>query len=420
MAPLKERAKKSIILELEERPGILRSSSRLLCCLPLSLAVALSSSGASALDVLYSGLAFRGNATEVAANYPYTVEFFENERQPGSAQSLVDVAFLEAAKSVTPPNYSLLFEGTLNLEKREGLSLALAIDRESVVIEKIGDDYKIVIDIGGQILIFNYNKKASSIAASFPIAVQMVDVSSGREPDDERIRKRVRELYLGSEEGTPSLIADFREALTRQPVKERYKGRVGVSKVTVSSEAREFLPVRVRENMAGFERSLAQLFSKFLSKNQLLSVVPYSKDGAVGSTMTARFANGEVADFSLPAPDFLIELHLSEFKKILTEEGPSDSAWIFGAYAEVRGLGRFPPKTYMDIPFKQGLPVTVPSTQESIEGWAIFFEAIEELADGLTRELKNKPSKKWLKSHTNDKSAGKQIAKFSKKLEICR
>ena len=39
---------------------------------------------------------------------------------------------------------------------------------------------------------------------------------------------------------------------------------------------------------------------------------------------------------------------------------------------------------------------------------------------GLTMEMDKKPSKKWLKSHTKDKKARKQLQAFAEKLEKCK
>ena len=77
-------------------------------------------------------------------------------------------------------------------------------------------------------------------------------------------------------------------------------------------------------------------------------------------------------------------------------------------------------KVYLDVPFKQGLTRQIPTTQTSVDDWPTYYEVLNALMDGLTTELNKKPSKKWLKSHTKDKKAKKQMQAFAEKLEKCK
>lgn len=371
-----------------------------------------------ALDVFYAGLAFRGDAADARKLYPYTLELSKVKTQADARISDLSAALLEAARSVEPPGYDLKIEEKADLKEWKGLSLALAIDRENVTVEKIRNDYKVQYDIGAQILVFDYLE--GSIAASFPIAVRLYGFSEGSPPTEEKKAFEFKQLLLDPEGDGRSLVDMFRDALARQPVREHYLSRVGVSKVEVSEAARNFLPEWARGDLAAFEQSLAQIFSKYLSENQLLSVVPYSKEGAIGGTMTAQFVNGDIGEFTLPHPDYVIELNLEGFKKILFDESPSRKKWGYGAYLDVRALFPVSKKEYMNVAFKHGISKKLPLTHDEAEDWPLYYSALEELVAGITDELDEKPDKKWLKSHTNDKNARKQIKKFAEKLEACK
>jgi hypothetical protein len=86
----------------------------------------------------------------------------------------------------------------------------------------------------------------------------------------------------------------------------------------------------------------------------------------------------------------------------------------------VRGSFEASGKEYMNVNFKQGLPKLVPASQDVTDDWAAFYESLDELVHGVTNEMKDKPDKKWVKAHTKDKNARKQIKKFAEKLEICK
>ena len=132
------------------------------------------------------------------------------------------------------------------------------------------------------------------------------------------------------------------------------------------------------------------------------------------------FVNGEVANFKLPKPNFLVHLKLRGFAKVLFDEKPSGKSWIYGAYMNVRGSGAASGKEYMNVNFKGGLTKIVPASQDVTDDWAAFYESLDELVYGVTNEMKSKPDKKWVKAHTKDKSTRKQMKKFAERLEACK
>lgn len=381
-------------------------------------------------SVMYSGLAFRGNASEVKERYPYALALANEDGKDGQRLSLFRTLLLETAKKSSPPNYTIKFEGGQDLDKGQGLVLALALDRESISIEKFPTEYKVLVDINAQLTIFNYEKESRSVAATFPIVASGITTSEG-EPSPETISELVRRVIVGPPliNGT-TIISEFKEALDSYPVKRHYKLRVGVTEVGIEPGAESSLPTWAKEAPNTLKLSLAQMFSRYLSRNQKLSVVPYgiiddatkerSKDGAIGGSMTVQFANGDIDNFQLPDPDFGVTLDLTGFKKVLYSETAAEQSWIYGAYVTVAGIMQSRGKVYMDVPFKQGLTRQIPTTQASIQDWPTYYEVLNELMNGLTAELTEKPNKKWIKSHTQDKRARKQMQAFAEKLEKCR
>lgn len=390
----------------------------------------LASAASAKTSVMYSGLAFRGNAGEVQDRYPSSLALANQPAAAGGRISLFRKLLLEAARATSPPNYTIQFEGTQDLKKGQGLTLALAIDRESVSIEKLPNEYKILVDINAQLIFFNYEKKSRSVVATFPIVASGVTTSEAT-PSQEKISELVKRVIIGPPLiGGTTIIHEFKEALASYPVKPQYKLRVGVTDVEIGPASESFLPDWAQKDQDPMKLALAQMFSRYLSRNQKVSVVPYGvkdeetkerqKDGAVGGTMTVQFANGDIDDFKLPSPDFGVKLNLTGFKKVLYGETAAEESWIYGAYVTVEGVMQSREKVYLDAPFKQGLTRQIPTTQTSVDDWPTYYEVLNALMDGLTTELNKKPSKKWLKSHTEDKKARKQMQAFAEKLEKCK
>ena len=265
-----------------------------------------------------------------------------------------------------------------------------------------------------------------TVTASFPLYNNTRHFSLNPLSDQEKLKGIRQTLLGGAGENSTSLLEEFVETLGAQTISgDNIQMHVGVSDVEVQPEAIKWLPQQAKDSDGKvkdtFKEQLAGIFSRWLSKNQELSVVPYRKDGALGQTMTAVFVNGDVENFKLPEKNFVIKLNLKEFMKILLEEESYAIKYLYGAYLGVEGGHNGFTTPDMDITFKQGLERVIPADKKgNEEDWLAFYEVLDEMVYGITSELKAKPDKKWLKSHTYDKHAAKQIKEFSEKLEKCK
>jgi hypothetical protein len=338
---------------------------------------------ANDLRVFYAGFAFIGDNVNIEKNYPHS---FSISKEPDSRNreiSMLEVVLRTMVSRQKINNFNLIIGKPGDLNMGEGISVAFALDNETVAIEQIGSDYKIVIDLGAQVLFFDFNKM--KVVGCYPIAIQLVDVSDSR-PDDILIRNRIRELFVGNRYNI-NIFDEFAKRLKNIKVRENIDARIRVMNVTVEEKALPFLPEIYRTNLNNCRTFLAQNFSKFLSNNQDISVLPYTKGYAIGNKMAARFSNGEIYNLEIPEADYEIDLTLRGFKKVKYDETKAAASWIYGAYIKLKIFSSFDYKIFLDEKFKNGATKIIPIVQKNVCDWPAFQESLFVLFDKLTKEF---------------------------------
>ena len=394
---------------------------RLILLIAIALMFMSPPSNASELELNWAGLSFLGKPSDASVLYKHSFRLSQEKSGDSKSVGILDARLREIVFAANPPNYSFRPSDSnlLDLGEGQGLVMALVVDREDIAREKIRDDYKLVIDLAAQILVFDYTEK--KVIAAFPVATQLIDVVEGAEPTDQYVAELIRGLYLGNSGISVNLLQDFADALERQHVKRKYNKRVMVHPVEFTPEVTALFPpeMATRTDMLG--SSFGRLFAKHLSVNQLVSILPAKTGTAIGGKMALQFASGAAVNLTLPPSHYDIEIRLTGLKRVLYDEKPSASTWIYGALIEVTAKSDL--ASFLDsTSFKQGLSKTIPATQTGSADWPVYWEVINELADGLTMQMRKKPDKGWLKTHAanNPKKARKGLKAFAKKLEGCK
>jgi len=339
---------------------------------------------ANDLRVFYAGFAFIGDNVNIETNYPHSFSI-SKELDNRNLPTLEGVLRKMVSRQKTN-NFNLVINKLGNLDKGEGVSVAFALDNETVAIEQLGSYYKIVIDLGAQVLFFDF--KGMKVIGSYPIAIQLIDVSDSR-PDDILIRDRIRELLVGDKYNI-NIFDEFAKRLKNIKIKPKFKNSIQVTNVTVEEKALPFLPEVYRTSLNNCRTFLAQNFSKFLSNNQDISVLPYTKGYAIGNKMAARFSNGEIYNFEIPEAQYEIDLTLRGFKKVKYDETKAATSWIYGAYINLKIFQPLLNKIYIDEKFNNGATKIVPIVQKNIYDWPAFQESLFVLFDKLTKEFSTK------------------------------
>jgi hypothetical protein len=370
--------------------------------------VAAFSMPAQATTLQFAGFSFISDHAEIESRYPNTSALLKE------APRLLDKKLLEQLNEVRRDDLEIVTSKLANLRQGEGLALTLALDDEVVSIEEIGDLHKIVVRLNAQGLVFDFEEL--SVIASFPIAVEYLDVSI-EPPSNDYLRGLVRKLYLGGLE--VNLIDEFAASLEAVSIRERFGTRIGVEQVIIGEKATRHLPEYLRESPRAARVMVAQSFSKFLSKNQRVSVLPYTKGHAIGNKMSARFSDGRVYTLEIPEPDYSVDLDLRGLKKVEFDKRSSGTSWIYGAYLGIKVYESLTQKVFAELSLKNGVTKLVPASQTSVDDWAAFQESLQSLMEETTQQIDD-PERSWAKSHTADKSAVKHLKNLQSVMEACR
>jgi len=337
---------------------------------------------AAPLPVQLAGFAFRGNSCQIEQYYPFVSE--------------VDKEKSEKIKNIQLKNIHLITDKYSNLEAPP-LTLACCLDNEMVSREEYVDGYKIVIDLSAQILLFDFT--SFKLIACYPFSIQLIHFSKLK-PTDEIISKMIRNLLL-SNKYEINLLDEFTHVLANVEIKKFYGGAMQVTDVIIEKKAMPFLPEKFKKHSRDFETFVAQNFGKYLSKNQSISILPYTKGYSIGNKMAVRFSNAEVFHLKIPDPQFAIQLTIRGFKKVFIDEKVSGSSWVYGAFAHVSITQPLLNKSYLDENVKNGVVKIIPALQKSVDEWPIYQESLMGcdvgLFDKLTKYLSEKTEYKKVK-----------------------
>ena len=366
-------------------------------------------------SVQFAGFAYLGDAKDLQKNYPFTLAI--NTRQK-SGQMLLDQR-LQQELDKTPPRHIILNTSLGRLDQGNAIAMAITLDHETVSVNTFDDGFQLIAELGTRVLFFDFN--TMSIIGSYPIILEYIDYTPVK-PSEEHKRAIIRGMYTGelSYAGSrpANILAELSTLLVDLRVKPKFNNHLQVTKVVIENQPAAALPLHLRQgNSANIY--VAQMFSKYLSRNQQVSVLPYTKGHAIGNRMSARFANGSVYSLLLPETDYAIELRLQALKQKDYDKNAVGRSLLYGTAVQVKASEPLSGKTYMDVRFKKAISKVVPNSQQEIDHWPGYQDSLMVLFDSLTREITN-PSRSWVKTHADGKSAYKQLVTFRKIVEQCK
>lgn len=368
---------------------------------------------AQALDVYFAGVAWLGDAATLDASYPYSRSL--NARS-ASAVTPLDAAVAERLRGVDFESFTLKFDelGSLGPDSPTALALAFVLDRETVSVETIGDARKILVELSGQALFFDFRE--SAVVAAFPIVDQYRHAkNSAVTPED--IADIVHQMYFGTE--GVNVLADFARTLQTAKLNPNVTRRVQVTDVKYAPALGALLPAHFARDDRGFRNAVAQAFSKYLSSGQGIPVLPYSVGQAIGNRMAGRFSDGSVFDLKIPEPDYAISLDLRNLRKVEFKRTPASTTFVYGAYLHVRAAEPLSNTVFFDATLKNGASKVVPASQTTVDDWPAYQEALLALMEKFSDALR-KPDAAWARGHSDDANLAQQMKTLQKVLQSCR
>lgn len=373
---------------------------------------ALSMRATAAENLHFAGFALAGTAEHTARAFPQTSRLLEEKNAQG-------VPLLQAAlwKELSARRYkNLVLKADLADDHKghDALSMAVVLDWENIATERLPGATKLVLDLHGQILVFDFASR--QVLGSWPVAIQLIHTDE-HDLGDSQVASLVRQMYFGGGTGK-TLFAAASDTLERIEVKRSNGNYIRVVSVDLEEKALATL-AEANQDPEIFASHVANAFGKHLSENQRVAYIPYTKGAAVGAAMAARFANGEVYQLELPTADYRIHLKVRGFKKVEVGRTSIETAWAYGSYMQVAIRDYDDSATYLEAPFKFGAVKKVVAGTSAPNDWAAYQESLFTLIDGITRQM-SEPDRGWLTKWSDGKPVLAQMERVKGIIERCR
>jgi hypothetical protein len=364
-------------------------------------------------NVTLAGLAYSGDSKSIAARFPYTKRL---EAAQAAAGTPFNKLITQALAQNKPANFEL---NTTALKELKGqdqvVVVALMITGETVSAERFGNVAKLLTQVRAQAMFFDF--KSMTVLRAYPFSFTHLDVID-RMPTQEEMNKRFEAVYFG-EQGKAGIFDRFTAAINQATIPTSVPRYVQVSKVNIGQEALDVMPANLKSTSEVAQTWAADLFGERLSNKTKVSLLPYSKGYAIGNVMSMRIADGDVYMLKLPEPDYTITLDVPRFKKIKSGEAAAGTSYIYGAYANVKIQEPVSGKSYMDADFKNGEVKLVPASQDTLDDFPAYYDALKGLFEKLSDNLAGNKSD-WLKSASANPDLPKQISSTQDLLKSCK
>ena len=337
---------------------------------------------------------------------------FVHDRSNG--QSVIDKALLQTVKKINNQSFQLSY-GLLKdgLSEKDQNVLVLALDDELIDYITIEGDDLTRTDIILSFQIIFFNAKNNSLNASIPIEVSKV-LNSSKPLSKDQLVNELKNMYENE------VMQYFLQLINNFELKNKYNNRIGVTEVIFEEKAETYINKNSKNNDIFKKNKFAKNLSSFLSFNNNIAIVPYSRDRTT-STIMLKFQNS-TRTIKLPNPDYHIHLTIRGFKNVLFKEGNIDEQWIYGSYVKIKIFQPELDEVYFEEKFKNGLNVEFSKrstkNKESFE-WIFFIDSLKMLFDNFSKQT-IQIDKKWLKNANGNKKIKKSFDKISKIYEKCK
>lgn len=263
--------------------------------------------------VKWAGFCFNGNYNDVPINYKYTID---------NKLTIQDDLRIFFTQNTEFYNFSL---DTSNQQADTKLSLAVTINRESVDFEDMGNQTKVIYNLGLSVYILDFS--SMSIVQSYPIKTSYIDLKTGKPSDIEieaTMLKLIRTDIMPKIQAKASLIA----------IKSSNSRSMKVANVSFLDAALPYLGI-YQENPETYATILANQVTESFAYDLNVTMLPYGKDVA-NQKMSLVFSDGEVQNFTIPPSSYDVDLKVTNFVKQLYKESAVERVDIYGAYINLR------------------------------------------------------------------------------------
>ena len=371
---------------------------------------------AKKIEVNYAGFSYLGNNESQFSGMPLTTLLTKEKK---GNQNTVDFAITDKLKKTNPKNFNINFS-LADLEKGNNIMMSIGISKEIFSEEYNSYTKAYNNSIGLFLQIYFYDFKEKKLIAAVPIYGE-VNFISEKKADNNIKLKNLRDFYedqlIGENGEKIGITQKIKEVIENFELKEKYRNRIGVTKVDIEERAKSEIPSNI--NLDELKNETAQSLSSKLSLYQGVSIVPFIEGVAIGGTMKARIVqSSEIYNISLPKPDFFIELGISNFRKGIAETSDVSDIWQYGSAVNIKIYEPDLNKIYLNDRLIRVTNVKRAKGTE-INHWGKFYYnnqiLLEELAINISKQDRN-----WISASSEKREFSDQLNEVNKLLEKVR
>ena len=371
---------------------------------------------AEKIQVHYAGFSYLGKYVSQLSGMPLTTQLIKEKK---NNQNIVDYAITNKIKKTDPKNFNISFD-LADLEKGNIIMMSVGISKEIFSEEYNSYTRAYNNSIGLFLQIYFYDFKEKKLIAAVPIYGEVNFISEVKADNNLKL-KNLRDFYedqlIGENGEKIGITQKIKEVIENFELKEKYRNRIGVTKVDIEEQAKSEIPSNI--NLDELKNETAQSFSSKLSLYQGVSIVPFIEGVAIGGTMKASVAqSSEIYDIILPEPDFFIELGISNFKKGIAETSDVSDIWQYGSAINIKIYQPDLNKIYLNDRLIRITNIKRAKGTE-INHWGKFYYnnqiLLEELAINISKQDRN-----WISATSKKKEFLDQLNEVNKLLERVR
>ena len=268
-------------------------------------------------QVSWAGFCFTGNNEDVSINFKYTID--NKETIQNDLRSFF-------TKNNEFYNFTL---DTTNQNSDNNLSFAVTMNRESVDFETIGDDTKVIYNLGVSIYILDFS--SMSIVQSYPIKTSFIDIKDGK-PSANAMVEEIKATMLNLIR--TDLMPKIQAKASLIAIKSTNSRSMKVAHVSFLDAALPYLGM-YQQNPDAYATILANQVSESFAYDLNVTMLPYGKDVA-NQKMSMVFSDGSVQNFTIPPSSYDVDLKVTNFVKLLYKETSFERVDTYGAYINLR------------------------------------------------------------------------------------
>ncbi|MBD1157954.1 hypothetical protein IDG98_01955 [Pelagibacterales bacterium SAG-MED17] len=350
------------------------------------------------IKVFYSGFSFSNNYESNKIFTQYTKKIVNNINTEDKLD-IISNNLLKEIKKSNFQNINLDLENLLDFRKYPDNAIVMSIVMQH---EEFSQEYSNSLkkfsgfyDSYFQILFYDFSDK--SLIASIPFEFE-IPMLSNEKFDETEVLKRVKEFYLKDKP-----FKELIKIINQFNIKRKYDLRIGVTNVKIHERALNHMPKNTKNHLSSMKNLIAQTFSKRLSQNHNVAIVPYAEGQSIGKAMKLRFVQSdEIYDIKIPNPDYHIGIEIKGFKKLLGQESAVEDLYLYGSFVNIEIYQPDLNKYYFNESLRGVTRVKIPKGQVDLNDWRKYYYNLEILFDNFSKNI-IKQNQKWMKEASKNK-----------------